>query len=334
MSGRIPLLAGLLLVQILLVGLVSLGSGGGQGGGPFLTFEADAVTAMSIGGAEGERVSLSRSDDGWRVAGLPADQTKIQGVIDSLLEGSVTWPVATSASSQERFEVTSDKFQRRLTFSAGEDPLAELYLGSSPGFRRIHARSGDSDDVFSIDFAVHEVPVNPDDWLDKKLLHADGVSAVALDGSWRLEKADDAWLLDGKATDDEAVRRLVERIEGLTVLGLYGGDGSGLGETRSLEITDEAGNHRLTLRRDEVEDEYVLTTDRFEASFIVASYIAEQILIDGDDLMVAPAASDEAPAASDEAPAASDEEPAASDEAPAASDEEPGASDEEPAAEA
>jgi hypothetical protein len=309
MSSRIPLLAGLLLVQILLIGLVSLNTGGGQAGEPFLAFDGEAVTAMTIGDAEGETVSLSRTDDGWRVGDLPADQTRIQGVIDDLLGGSVTWPVATSASSQERFEVTSDKFQRHLTFSAGEQLLAELYLGSSPGFRRIHARSEDSDDVFSIDFAVHEVPVNADDWLDKKLLHADGVSAVALEGSWRLEKTDDVWRVDGQAADEDAARRLVERIEGLSVLGLYDADGSDLGETRSLEITDGTGIHRLTLRMNEAEDEYVLTTDRFDAHFIVASYIAEQILIERDDL-VAPAASVEAPAASVEAPAASVTEPA------------------------
>jgi hypothetical protein len=238
---------------------------------------------------------------------LPADSNKIDGVITSLLEGSATWPVATSASSQERFEVTAESHQRRLAVESEGETVAEIFLGTSPGFRRVHARSSAGDAVYSIDFAVHEVPVDEDEWLDKKLLQTEEISEVTLsDGGKLLREADgDGWLVDGTAADPEAVSRLIDRLEGLSVLGLHDGEPAEPGESRVIALVDAEGSHRLTLSHDEAEDEYVLTTDRFPGAFNVASYIAEQILIDASELLPEPEPEPE-PEAEEEEPGAAE----------------------------
>jgi hypothetical protein len=294
MTGRIPLLTGILVVQLVLIGLVAIGSTTDESAEPFLALDPQAVTGLVIRDSDGAEVVLSRSESGWRLAqGLPADSSKVDDVISSLAGGSVTWPVATSASSRDRFEVTEDNYQRRVTFQTNGETAGEVFLGTSPGFRRVHARAADSDAVYSIDFAVHQVPVNEDDWLDKKLLQAEEISEVTLSDGWRLARADDgeSWLVDGVPADPEAARRVIDRLQGLSVLGLFDGDEASLGEPRTIDVVDAKGSHRLTLRHDEAEDQYVLTSDRFEGNdFSVAAYVAEQILIDKESLLPKPEA--------------------------------------------
>jgi len=287
--NRIPLLVGLLAIQVLLIGLVSLGSGSDESVEHFLSFDPDAVSALTISDAEGGSVKLSRTGSGWRIDDtLPADATRIAEAIESLMTGTATWPVATSTSSQTRFEVTEEGFQRRLEFRADDTVLADVYLGTSPGFRRVHARSADEDAVYSIDFAVHEVPAEVDEWLDKNLLQTGEISLVALADGSRLARADggEGWLIDGQAADREAAQKVIDRIEGLSVLGLSEGAAVNLGQARTVSVVDAEGNHELTFRHNEEQDEYVLASDRWERDFVVASYIVEQILVEAGDLAV------------------------------------------------
>ena len=298
MIRHIPALLGILLLQVLLIGLLSLSASDDDGAERFLTFDPAAVTELTISDAAGGSVILSRADAGWQLAAgssavaLPADDGKISAVLESLTEGTATWPVATSANSQERFQVTAEDHQRQLRIASAEGPLAEIYLGTSPGFRRVHARAADEEAVFSIDFAVHEVPTDPSDWLDKKLLQTEAINRISsVDGRLLTrDSSGEGWLLDGRPADTEAADRFVERVGKLTVLGLYQGTEeaqSTLGDARTIVFEDGRGSARLTFRHDEEADEYQLTTDRLEGRFIVASYLAEQILIDGDDLLPA-----------------------------------------------
>ena len=102
----------------------------------------------------------------------------------------------TSESSRERFEVTRDSNQRHIQLFGAEETIGELFLGTSPGYRRVHARAGGADEVYSIDFSTFEVPVGKDDWLDKDLLRPLGeVTEVVRDGAWSLSRGEEGWLL-------------------------------------------------------------------------------------------------------------------------------------------
>ena len=71
---RIPLLLGILVIQLLLVLLISLSAGGGDQARPFLSLDADAVTGLAITDGEGVTVDLTRTAEGWQLpGGLPAD---------------------------------------------------------------------------------------------------------------------------------------------------------------------------------------------------------------------------------------------------------------------
>jgi hypothetical protein len=198
----------------------------------------------------------------------------------------VSWPVATSESSQARFEVTADAFQRRVNFGGISGELAVLYIGSSPGFRRVHARRDGADAVYSIDFGVHELPADRSEWLNKQLFRTEGISRVVLpQGEVLMMDDQGVWTLDGRATDAAVTGEYVDRIARLAVLG-FADDAAldDLGDPQVLSVEDEQGSHALTFRFDEAEDQYVLTSDRMPGEYTVASYIVEQVLISADEL--------------------------------------------------
>ncbi len=65
--------------------------------------------------------------------------------------------------------------------------VGDLYLGTSPGFKKVHARRADSDDIYAITFANYEATARTDDWLDKALLKPTGdVTAVTRPDHWRV----------------------------------------------------------------------------------------------------------------------------------------------------
>ena len=154
MNTRIGLLGGLLAVQVLVIAtlLVASDRGAGETAVGLLPIEPDQVVRFSVTAGD-EEVALARGEEGWQLdGGLPADDGKVGEVLDKLAKAAAAWPVATSAATAERFEVTKDNFQRRLTVESGDGETLTLYLGSSPGYRRVHARAEGADEVFSIDF--------------------------------------------------------------------------------------------------------------------------------------------------------------------------------------
>ena len=323
MNKRIGWLGGLLAAQLLIVAGLLVGSvtESDAEAERFLAFDPAAVTKFTVAEAD-EAVLLLREGDGdaaaWRLeSGLPADADKAKELLDKFADMAAPWPVATSSDSAERFEVTESAHQRRLTLEADDEVLADFFLGTSPGYRRVHARAAGEDEIYSLDFSNYEAPTDTDQWLDKALLASAGEpSSIALEGAWRLAKSEDQWLLDDAPADAEAADKLAGRFEDLRVLGTVadaaaGGEAGDEDQATSLFIVaDDQGEHRLTLFHDEEDDDYSLSSDRVEGRFELAAYIAEQLLVDAGELQAKEEADDDA-AGVDEADAAAEDAAAA-----------------------
>lgn len=229
-----------LAIQVAAVAvLIAVKSGGAVEPDPFLEFDADAVDMLSVsggagGGGEGDEgsegnVVLAKKDDAWRLPdGLPADAAKVDEVIKKLADASAGWPVATSASVQERFELVEDNHQRRLTLSAGGETVADIYLGTSPGYRKTHARRVDDDNIYAITFSNYQAGMKESDWLDKALLRPDGaLTGLRYDNAFAEPPApvfaltkneEGVWAAaSGAALDQAKVETLAGRFTGLTV---------------------------------------------------------------------------------------------------------------------
>lgn len=301
MSGRIGLLSALLALQLVIIAAVLLmeSGAGAPAQGPFLDFESAAVDEIRINGEEGDAVVLTRGDDSWRLGdGLPADGAKVDEVLATLSGLGSPWPVATSSGAAARFEVTDDEYQRHVVLSGGGEVLADLYLGTSPGYQQVHARRAGEDAVYSVAVSNYQLPAAADQWLDKAMLQPRGpVAAVERHGAWRLDRSGEAWQLSsqgeggadaGVAADPEAAGDFVRRLSELRITGVAQAPPQDAEPAAVLAVTDEDGSYRLTLFEGGEGADYTLGSSRREGWFSLAGYLAEQLLTDREDLLPEP----------------------------------------------
>ncbi len=190
-------LIALLLLQVLLVAGIFAWHHSNQPEAeaqPLLAVNADEVDKLVISDAN-STVTLQKAKGVWQLPGmqqLPADNQKLTDLFDKLKGTRLTWPVATTPASHERFEVSDKKFQRRIEIYKGDKKTDELLLGTSPGFKKVHLRRQGADEVFAVQLNSFEFAVAANDWLKKDLLAvADPQSITA--ASYSLHKKGDNW---------------------------------------------------------------------------------------------------------------------------------------------
>jgi hypothetical protein len=138
-----------------------------------------------------------------------------------------TWPVANSEEAARRFKVADREYERRLQFKKGDQVQATLLLGTSPGFRKVHARVAGEPQTFDIPFSTYQASLKAEDWVDKATLQLqpEQISAIQLPDC-RLVREDDrlklADLAETERTDEEQARQLVDRLARLTIQDVYG----------------------------------------------------------------------------------------------------------------
>ena len=175
MKKSINLLFILLLVQLGLSAWVHTGSSGLEAfeasesllGIPFEDIDGIEISSKT------EKVKLSLVDGKWV---LPEKDNfllisaKLDLLKEKVFDVKRPFPVAITKSSAKVFKVNEEDFERKLVFKKGDTVLKELYLGTSPSFKSIHARIGGEDQVYSIKASSFEFVTNVNDWLDKTVL--------------------------------------------------------------------------------------------------------------------------------------------------------------------
>ncbi len=217
-------LSGLLLAQILLVITVTW-SGSDYAAfeprEPLIAFKAIKIDKIMIAQEGGESVELEKHGEAWRIpdmANFPADADKVSGFLSKIFALKKGWPVATSTSAQDRFKVAEDIYERRISLTSGGSETFQIMLGSSPSFRRVHARTSNDDAIYSVMFATHEAPSRGDAWMDRNALTTPEDEIVSLsladitlrrDKDGKLEIAD---LKEGEITKESALRKLIRAV--------------------------------------------------------------------------------------------------------------------------
>lgn len=159
-----------------------------------MALKKDKVHKVTI--SEGDdNVTLTKQGDKWYLdpeTGLPANKAKINTLLNSLADLTPRWPVATSAASHQRFEVAQEKHQKRIQLYSDDEKLAELYLGTSPEFRKIHIRKSGDDAVYSVTLNNWQMSSNENGWLDKELLALRNVQRIYGE-DYQLSKKGEEW---------------------------------------------------------------------------------------------------------------------------------------------
>lgn len=303
MEKYIKLLGGLLALQIVLA--VWAFSGDSElshrrSDQALVEFDQQVVDRIEVAGPEGALVTLGKHDQSWVLPdawNAPVPEDKVNRLLDRLggLRGGLA--VATTRGASERFEVTENLFQRRITLSGGGDPLATLYLGTSPGLRKIHARGAEDEAVYAVAFSAYEAPVKADDWLDGGLLHFEedklvgvelpGLTLTRTVGKDQETDAQAGWsapeLAAGEGLDQVKVGDLVRKLARLDVRKVLGMEASPEYRQDDPRLTlmlriEGSEPEAWVLSSPEAGEDLVVKSSRHPWYFAVASWSAKPLL--------------------------------------------------------
>lgn len=230
-------LAGLLLVQLVVILLVRspfAGPAGATGPHPLLVGLGEGVVPARVA-LEGEErsITLTRGETGWAIdelQGFPADAQKVSNLLDDLRELSVRRPLVTSPRYHDSFEVSDEDNEGRVKiWSEKDDVVADLILGSSPGYRLLHVRLGGEDAVYETrGLSSYDLRADSAGWIAKHLVDSEGREIVRFSlknehGSFELSRVEDGWqvvapaALAGRALDPDAVDAMVSGADSLVL---------------------------------------------------------------------------------------------------------------------
>lgn len=203
---------------------------------PMTTVAGDRISEIYIGDEFDNETVLQKVGERWflpELEGLPADAAMVERLIAATTAGDENWPVADSIAARQRFRVASYHYRRRIRLLEDQQVVDTLYLGKSPGFRKIYARNETRNAIYSILFSAHEAPGNSDAWLDRRLLQIRTPVRIAADG-YSLGREGDNWRSEiGRAPDQRELEALLSALRSLQVEGLANED-----EQRDLAASD------------------------------------------------------------------------------------------------
>jgi Domain of unknown function (DUF4340) len=227
MKKWIVLLCGALIAQLVFAVIVYVSGeeyGAFEADEKLLVFDVVAVDRIQIEddsnsmvlAKQGEEWVLPEQDD------FPADQQNVLRLLDKLAAMKKGWPVATTSGASRRFKVADDEFESKLTLFANNDTLGQLVIGNSPGFRKVHVRNVDDEEVFAVAFNTWEASADLDDWIDKNILTFSAEDLLHVEMSnFVLHREDDELRLVDLADQEEVNRQetqiLTNSLSGLRV---------------------------------------------------------------------------------------------------------------------
>ncbi|MCY4440028.1 MAG: DUF4340 domain-containing protein [Deltaproteobacteria bacterium] len=241
MSRSIKLLLLLLVLQTGLVAWINLPGddpGASEADKPLLALDAEGMDAVTIEQQGEAPLRMERKEDRWVLPGsgdFPVSSAKFDQFTEKLLGARRSWPVGKTLVAARQFKVTPDQFERRVRLLQGTEVLGDVFLGSSPGFRKVHARLDGDPQTYAVDFNAFDAPVEADSWYDTEVLKTAAEEIARIDlGAYALTAGDGGFQVEGlrenEETDAEPVRELVERVMGTDFTGVLSEDGKALFE--------------------------------------------------------------------------------------------------------
>jgi len=218
----------LLVAQIGLALALNMSKKGISAGAPdtlFVSFSPDAVHSLAITGGDKGNILIEKGKDGWILPDhfkAPVDGKKVNELIDKLAGIKQGFVVATTPDAAKRFKVDADSFEDHVVLKSEGKTLADFYVGTSPGFRQIHARRAESKSIVAIPLSTFELETKLDKWLDTSVGTIKDEDLVGLSiGDLNLKKETDGWKLEGvkegEQVNQQEVDTLVTKARGLAI---------------------------------------------------------------------------------------------------------------------
>ncbi len=188
-----------------------------------LSTDSTEITAVNIDDGKGHKVELTHRGGHWLLPqrqNLPADAQRIESLLAAINAANRGWPVAHTAAARQRFKVADYLYQRRIELLANGQAAGVVYLGTSPGYRKVYARNGNDNAIYSITFNVFDAPVQIDAWLDRRLLQIRTPLRIDAD-TYSLHREGSQWRAGtGGIPDQRELLILLTTLQNLQVHGI------------------------------------------------------------------------------------------------------------------
>ncbi len=250
---------------------------------PMVSFAMDAVQELRVGDEYDNEAVLLRSGDRWvlpELDKLPADGERVSALLSALAAAGEGWPVAESSAARQRFQVADYYYQRRLELRGEGTELGVFYLGTAPGFRKVHARNEVHSAIYSIDYNTFDAPATSGGWLDPRLLQVRTPVAIAGDAySLRLDNG--TWRSGtGDTVDRREVDALANALRALQVEGVADEDiqrelASAEAEVE-LAVSSLAGE--VTLELFSLQGEHYIHSSEYPFFFLLSAYDYDRLV--------------------------------------------------------
>ena len=246
-------------------------------------FTSESVDEIRIGDKFDNEVLLVKSGDRWLVPSmenLPADAAKVEALLQGIIEQPVSWPIGASAAARQRFQVADYHYQKSLSFFSQGEKLGSIFLGTSPGFRKVHARNESQDAIFGINFNAFDAPAISGAWLDPRLLQLRSVLRIDAD-LYSLSFEDGIWLSGtGRAPDQEELDTLIATLRTLQIEGVADQD-----TQRDLSVAEadlvlaiESLAGAVTLELFTLVDQHFIQSSEYPLFFKLSTYDFDQLM--------------------------------------------------------
>ncbi|VAW83738.1 hypothetical protein MNBD_GAMMA16-2343 [hydrothermal vent metagenome] len=254
-----------------------------------LTFSPNQVNKIIISGGD-KALILESENTEWNLPeyyGFPVAKNRVPEFIQKLSDFKQGWPVATTKAAAKRFKVSDDDFERKIELYQGESLLDTLYVGSSPGFRKVHVRKANTNNIYDVSFSAFDASIKTADWRDSSLLRLEQTAIIKISSpDFSLIKEGDLFVLDGVDESlpivQSTVARYVQKVIALNTVTVLGT------ETRiafnqadpllllTVESKTEKWEYRLSRSS---EGEYVLKRSDLPFYFVLHDEVAKPLIV-------------------------------------------------------
>lgn len=156
---------------------------------------------------------------------LALSAEKLKPLTETLMQSKKSFPVGKTTLAAKQFKAVEGDFERKIVFSKDDAAIKTLFVGSSPTFKKVHARVDGDDNTYVISANAYELSTKPLDWFDKEFLQIpQNKIAKIIMGNLTLVEKDGKLEVDGLKENEETnqteVGSLVQKLSRLTFVDL------------------------------------------------------------------------------------------------------------------
>ena len=250
---------------------------------PLTLLDAAVIDEIHIEDNQGNETRLRRVENSWllpELDNLPANEEKVAALLQIVSSTAHGAPVADTIAARQRFRVASYHYQRRLNLLSDGKVRDTVYLGTSPGFRRVHARNDTTDSIYSIPFNTFDAPAIENDWLDRSVLQVEAPDLIEGPG-FALVRDGFSWVnQNGGLPEARELEALLRALASLQVDGVAHEDAQrSIAELEpALTLTLAAGRQQIVLDFFSLDAGRYILSSEYPVFFELAAYDYDRIL--------------------------------------------------------